>query len=63
MTEGIRLEKNEPQVQIPVLSKEEHVWLQAWINVSRSDNCTRSFTAANWADDCLTAFKARFGKN
>lgn len=61
MSEGIRLEK-EPQVQVPVLSKEEHVWLQAWINVARADNCTASGTATTWADNCLKDFKARFGK-
>jgi len=62
MTEGIRLEKNEPQVQIPVLSKEEHVWLQAWINVARADNCTNADAATRWADRCLGDFKSRFGK-
>jgi len=61
MSEGIRLEK-EPQVQVPILSKEEHVWLQAWINVARSDNCTRSGIATMWANDCLKDFKDRFGR-
>lgn len=59
--EGIQLGK-ESQVQTPILSKEEYVWLQAWINVARSDNCTRSGIATMWANDCVRDFKDRFGK-
>lgn len=60
MSEGIQLEK-EPRVQVPILSKEEHVWLQAWINVARADNCTRAEIATRWANDCVKDFKAKFG--
>ena len=58
MAEGIRLEK---EVQVPVLAKEEYVWLQAWLNVARSDNCTSKTSASAWADYCLDEFKTRFG--
>ncbi len=58
MSEGIKLQK---EVQVPVLTKEEHVWLQAWINVARADNCTSSSTATTWANNCLKDFQAKFG--
>ena len=59
MSEDIQLGK-EPQVQIPVLSKEEHVWLQAWTSVARAGNHGASSSATIWADNCLKDFKARF---
>lgn len=59
MTEGIRLEK---EVQVPVLAKEEYVWLQAWLSVARSDNCVSKSSPTSWADQCLVDFKSRFEK-
>lgn len=42
------------------LSKEEHVWLQAWIASTNSGPGTSSYIAKNFADACLEAFRGKF---
>lgn len=43
-----------------VLTRDQTVWLQAWLNTARADNCTSTDAATRWADTCLKAFKERF---
>lgn len=60
MGDAVKLEKG----QEVALSKEEHVWLEAWRNAIKANNAYMdSRLATNWADACLVDFKARFGSN
>lgn len=44
----------------PTISVEQFVWLEAWGNVARADNCKEVDVATNWADNALKKFKERF---
>lgn len=38
----------------------QKVWLDAWIAITASANCTNTKAPANWADVCLKEFDSRF---
>ena len=38
----------------------QDVWIKAWCDVARSDNCTSMDSPTKWADTCLEDFKKRF---
>ena len=40
---------------------EQKVWVNAWCSVARANDCKSHETAASWADNCLRAFRAKFG--
>lgn len=45
------------------LTVEQKVWLVAWVNTARADNCDKPVVATKWADECLNEFKKRFNIN
>lgn len=42
------------------LSREEKVWIKAWLATATDPSCYEVEIATGWADECLENFKARF---
>lgn len=42
------------------LTREEEIWIRAWMAVASASDCKESSVPGIWADNCLRKFKETF---